>query len=505
LWPIDTGQVYCDWERWVDPPETVVSMNVYELRDSDEARLFLLQGLWWQRVLTPRPDRVREALEWAMEIASAGHPLPPLGFLADLGHVAFGLDVDPPVSREALPVPSLPIHLLRTYEDHVLGKFYADWSFGRASDALRRYRGRDRARGLAFLVQQFGERAHFAGVSLSPGVIKTALDSQPEDLHNEGWGSLSQDGVMPELIALYEGLVAAARRCAEVLGQEDVSQLERGTALKPEGERLAERQVLQAAAQLEAMLPRHRLRPLPRRMEVPTRILDEDTYPVGGFTSISTRGSVESLLHSQLAYMETDERPDLFDIKFLRDELLYYARDENQFLRRRRTFVFVLYPDLDQTRFKDRGLDYQRGVLMLALLYVAVRKLSDWLSTDALSFRFRFVVDGNHDPLAAERALLESLFIDQIANETVHIEKVAAERVGPQCTQWARRSLCHCLLLDVAPRQIEATDTVVTRLQIDGPRPALGDALGEPAVPDCDTPLESWGMVLQGLLQRWLG
>ena len=41
-------------------------------------------------------------------------------------------------------------------------------------------------------------------------------------------------------------------------------------------------------------------------MEVPTRILDEDIYPVGGFTSLSNRGSIESLLHSQLAYMETD-------------------------------------------------------------------------------------------------------------------------------------------------------------------------------------------------------
>ena len=27
-----------------------------------------------------------------------------------------------------------------------------------------------------------------------------------------------------------------------------------------------------------------------------------------------------------------DERPDLFDMKFVRDELLYYSRDENQFL-----------------------------------------------------------------------------------------------------------------------------------------------------------------------------
>ena len=42
-------------------------------------------------------------------------------------------------------------------------------------------------------------------------------------------------------------------------------------------------------------------------------------------------------------------------MKFLRDELLYYSRDENQFLRRRRTFVFALFPDLVDARFKDAG------------------------------------------------------------------------------------------------------------------------------------------------------
>src|SRR5207237_2898251 len=158
-------------------------------------------------------------------------------------------------------VPALPINLLRTYEDHVLGKFYADWTFSRASDALRRYKGRDRARGLSFLVNQFCDRAQFTGVSLSPGVIKAVLDGQPEEAHTEGWESLGRDGVQPELVALYEALIGAARRTAEVLAPEDVSQLERGTALKPEGERLAERQVLQAAGTLEATLPRHRLRP----------------------------------------------------------------------------------------------------------------------------------------------------------------------------------------------------------------------------------------------------
>src|SRR5262249_41207132 len=151
---------------------------------------------------------------------------------------------------------------------------------------------------------------------------------------------------------------------------------------------------------LEAALPRHKVRPRSGRQEVPTRVLDEDTYPVGGFSSLSTRGSVESLLHSQLAFMEKQDRPDLFDIKFLRDELLYYSRDDNQFLRRRRTFVFALFPDLVQARFKDAALPFQRIVLLVALLVVAVRKLSEWLSTDALYFKFVFMGEKDPGPLA---------------------------------------------------------------------------------------------------------
>src|SRR4051812_31749156 len=111
-------------------------MNSYELRDPEAARLFLIQGLWWQRVVAPSAATVRPALEWALELASQGHPLPPPGVVADLGHVAFGSDWDAR-GRNTLTIPSLPMQLLRTYEDHVLGKVYADWSFARASDAMR--------------------------------------------------------------------------------------------------------------------------------------------------------------------------------------------------------------------------------------------------------------------------------------------------------------------------------------------------------------------------------
>src|SRR5262249_29168101 len=157
-----------------------------------------------------------------------------------------------------------------------------------ASDALRRYAGRDQARGLAFLLNQFRERSGLSGVEMSPGVIKAALEVAPEDVLTEGWESLRQDGVQPPLAELYEDLITAARRTPEMLSPTDLFELKHGYALQPEGERLARRQVLHAAELLERSLPRHRVRPLDRRREVPTRILDEDTYPVGGFTSLST-------------------------------------------------------------------------------------------------------------------------------------------------------------------------------------------------------------------------
>jgi hypothetical protein len=51
---------------------------------------------------------------------------------------------------------------------------------------------------------------------------------------------------------------------------------------------------------------------------------------------------------------------------------------------------------------------------------------------------------------------------------------------------------------------VEATDTVVTRMQVDGPRPALAGPEDEAAVVEGDEPMESWGRALEQLLQRWV-
>src|SRR5262245_7292691 len=194
-------------------------MRTHVIRDSFEARRFLAQGLWWQRVRPPTRDTVRDVLAWAKELASGGQPLPPLGFIADIGHVALGDEWEGRSGREGAAVPNLPINTVRTYEDHVLGKVYADWSFARGCDALRRYdKGRDQWRGLAYLLGQFRERAKYDGVEMSVGVLATLLEIPPEELLAEGYDSMREHGPHELLEPLYQSLIEASRRTPEVLG-----------------------------------------------------------------------------------------------------------------------------------------------------------------------------------------------------------------------------------------------------------------------------------------------
>ncbi len=500
-------------------------MDPIELRDLDAARRYVLEGLWLQRALKPSAKTVKNALEWAMEIASNGDPLPPVGFVADVGNVAFGIDADQRM-KELQPVPGWPPALGRSYEDHVLGKFYADWTFERAGDALRKYKDKDRVRGLAYVVNQIRERANLPGVMLPPAVIRGLTTMNPDDVLATGWDGLERDGPSPMIVEMYEQLVSAARRLAEVLGQEDILALEQGTAIADKAQYVAHRQILQTTTKLEKRLPARPVKPLVGRKEVPTRVLDEDQYPVGGYTSISTKGSIESLLHSQLAYME-DESPDLFDMKFVRDELFYYSRDENQFLRRRRAFVFVLFPDLLAARFKDAELPCQRIVLVQSIVLALVRKLTEWLSTDAIRFEVLFVQDNGKSPLSEEAALMRLLLREPIergdglvatgeppfgSKPTPEQRAADAAAANPEAlrqylNRLSRASQVHCLAATTDELfEMPMDNVVVTELIVEGPRPQIRrednriDEIDE----TIDDAFDLWQETALRVLQLWV-
>jgi hypothetical protein len=447
---------------------------------------------------------VKRALEWAMKVADEGDPLPPIGFVADVGNVAFGVDADQRM-KEALVIPGWPAALGRSYEDHVLGKLYSDWTFERAGDALRKYKEKDRVRGLAYVVNQIRSRAGIPGVLLPPAVIRTLQTVNPDDVLANGWDGLQRDGPSKLLVSLYEAIVSAGRRIAEVLAQEDILALEQGTAIADKAQYVAHRQILQITARLESRLPARPVKPLIGRKEVPTRVLDEDQYPVGGYTSISTKGSIESLLHSQLAYMEP-ESPDLFDMKFVRDELFYYSRDENQFLRRRRAFVFVLFPDLITSRFKDADLPCQRIVMVQSLITALVRKLTDWLSTDAIRFEVLFVLEGGKNLLEEEAKLLRLLLREPIERGDGEVAELPnKDAVVAHLNRLSRMAQVHCLAAATEPFTMNMDNVVITELVVAGPRPEIGD--GDGMVSAIDTPEDAfdlWHETILHILRLWV-
>jgi hypothetical protein len=200
----------------------------------------------------------------------------------------------------------------------------------------------------------------------------------------------------------------------------------------------------------------------------------------------------------------TAARPDLFDIKFVRDELLYYSRDENQFLRRRRSFVFALLPDLTRARFKDLELPTQRIVLTLAVLVVAVRRFTEWLSVDALTFELLFVAEGDAHPLTQEEALLRMLLREPIGNGTVRLTRVAnLHAAGQVVMDRARRSQCHALAIGTADAGLPAEGVDLGRLSVAGPRPHL--MLGDGDTPaDRDDAWEAWQAALERILAGWV-
>jgi hypothetical protein len=200
------------------------------------------------------------------------------------------------------------------------------------------------------------------------------------------------------------------------------------------------------------------------------------------------------------------ESPDLFDMKFVRDELFYYSRDENQFLRRRRAFVFVLFPDLVASRFKDTDLPCQRIVMVESLIVALVRKLTDWLSTDAIRFEVIFVQDGGKNPLEEEAKLLRLLLREPIERGDGEVAELPnRDAVVTFLNRLSRMAQVHCLATAVEPFEMDMDNVVVTELVVDGPRPQVGTGDGVVGVVDePEDAFDLWHDTILHILRLWV-
>jgi hypothetical protein len=144
------------------------------------------------------------------------------------------------------------------------------------------------------------------------------------------------------------------------------------------------------------------------------------------------------------------DRPDLFDVRFLRDELFYYSRDENQFYRPRQTFWFALDRRLLDQTVKQEGLPLAGGLLGVALASALARRLLEWLSSDSLKFRFVFVADEGERPSPLAQNLIGLYFRDQFENGTATVETLTPDDLRTAIDRESRASRCTCLMLSDA-------------------------------------------------------
>jgi hypothetical protein len=200
-----------------------------ELRDPKLAQDYLLQSYLLSTSGTPDVARLTAALGWALELVSDGHSIPLLGFVSDLGHFANRTPVDENAEKASSVVEHrVDSSLLRRYEDYVLGKLYADLSLERGIDGLQKYKQRDRDKAIAYLINQVVQRTQLSGVLISPAVAKGLLSMKPERLIEEL--QCSQATALEQgLIQDFEALIQSVRNAGELLGAEDIIELERGS------------------------------------------------------------------------------------------------------------------------------------------------------------------------------------------------------------------------------------------------------------------------------------
>jgi hypothetical protein len=145
---------------------------------------------------------------------------------------------------------------------------------------------------------------------------------------------------------------------------------------------------------------------------------------------------------------EAASEVDLFDMRYVEGELLYYTRDEAIFVRQRRVIAFVLDVSLVAARFKDPELRWQRIVALLGLVACAVRKLFEWLSAEELTIRVLFLRDAIGEvPLAAERGLCAILLREWIDKGVVEVRDARLDEIVKEAALESRRARVQLVLV----------------------------------------------------------
>jgi len=401
-----------------------------ELRTAGDVASWLAAGLLLRRVTSDDPDEDAALVSQAI-VACANElsTLPPPGVIADLAVLLGGarLPLPPPVSAD--DAVRAGIH---AYDDDVLARLVTGARWDDVVAAYAHLPPGLRHVAIALVVGAVCERAGFAGAQVSPATLRRALARPREERDASGRDELGGGTTAGRLADAYQRLARGARQCRALVDDREVFAVDHLAVLRDLGGRMTADHIGAAAEAFARTLPRRMPAKRQQRGARDTRLADDTLYPAGGFSAITPGGSnasIENLVTSELVYMEDGADVDIFTLRYVEGELLYYTRDDSVFRRHRHVIGIALGADLDDARVKDRELPWQRLVLAFGLLVAAIRWLTEQLGDQALTIHVAFPPN----LLAEERQIFSLLLEGEIARGTVVVDEgdaIAAARTA---------------------------------------------------------------------------
>jgi hypothetical protein len=478
-----------------------------ERLDGVRAEAFLSAAMSLARDASTSPTWFETSVR-ALEAAYTERPLLPAPTLAfDLTALLNGerlLPIAPPAQepvREAM----------RGYEDHVLARLTSDRRWTRLTEAVAGLPKELRAAAVGLVTAQLLSRLKLnVGTGVSTGVVRRYAVKSVDEVLEAGRAALYDEEVAARLVEGFQMLSKAARRTRELLSDAEVFLVENLAALKGLAARVALGQLAEVAQQVDERLPTRLRGQVFEDGDAPTALEEDSSYPVGGFSSISTQGSMENLVTSELIYMEQGDelRPDLFDVRFVEGELLYYARDESVAVRKKRMLVLVFDPSLVRSRVKDPGESYQRLMWLLGSVTALVRKLSEWLNTEALRFELIFSGEGDEGALLEEEGVIALLLREYRERGQVEVMRVDSTLGAVRAARENHRGRARIMLFATKmPSGLEGNAAPDALIDVSGARPRVlwAETTPEEKVGDAlaaDAWAELTRSLLDGLLKR---
>lgn len=415
----------------------------------------------------PPGEAMPRALRWLRAAWEAGEDHLPLLLVHDLGHLLLRGHDFRFVSGRRLDAWSGPRRSLRLrYEDQVLGTWSLDPGVRQLHVAVAGMPTalQDAAiqhalvlalarplRGLSGLLR--GNPAHLRScwtqlnhalahldVGADPGEPRSSDPGEPAPDTPDPDG-VSGDDALPEAWsdwadALLQSLVAHLGP-ERLFTEEDLWEVEHLEQLPSDSARLALRE-LHASARRIGHLPTGAVLTVRQAArQIPVDVEEAGSYPTGGFDAISTQGRFENLVRTEISYVGEGSGHgglDLFDLRYIEGELLYYTRDQSPLLDSVRT-LSVVFDRPSELRTKHRQLAAQTLVLVQSLALILQSDLIGTFGPAGVRIRFAWWVHDPDDEQVAdeELRLLSHSLAAELAHDRIVLEALPGlETIGPR-------------------------------------------------------------------------